>query len=300
MSAAPVISVVVPTHARPESLRACLDALAALDYSASRLEVIVVDDGSPVPPRAVVAALGDRLHVDLIARPRGGPASARNAGAVRARGEFLAFVDDDCMVTADWAAAIERRLRADPAALIGGRVDNALPDNPFSSATQMIVTTAYEYHERRPGSVRTFTTSNLAMARERFEELGGFRLDFRIAAEDYDLCERWHAAGWRAAYAREAVVRHAHPLTLGGFVRQHASYGRGLMRCRLDASRRTGATFVPHGPLFYLALVRAPLVHEARRRRALAGAGLVALSQIATAAGAAREAVRMLRWPAGA
>lgn len=299
MSGPPLISVVVPTHARPDALRACLESLAAVDYPRARFEVLVVDDGSPVAPEEAVAGVAARIDVTLLTKSRGGPASARNVGAARARGEILAFIDDDCMADPGWPAAIERRLGADPDLLIGGRIDNALPDNPFSSATQMIVTTAYEYHERHPGSVRTFTTSNLALARAHFEALGAFRTDFRRAGEDYDLCERWHAAGLRAAYAPEAVVRHAHPLSLRSFVRQHVGYGRGLMRCRRYAARASGAALAPHRAGFYLALVRAPLAAE-RGRRGLVGAGLVALSQVATVAGAVREAVHLRGGPVSA
>jgi len=64
--------------------------------------VIVVDDGSEMPLEAVVAAFHDQLDVTLLTEPHAGPATARNTGAVRAKGEFLAFTDDDCTPASDW------------------------------------------------------------------------------------------------------------------------------------------------------------------------------------------------------
>src|SRR5437867_3420967 len=86
----PVFSIVVPTYRRPKQLAACLQALAKLDYARERFEVIVVDDGSTTPPEAVVTSFQDRLQVTLVLQPHAGSAAARNTGAERARGEYLA------------------------------------------------------------------------------------------------------------------------------------------------------------------------------------------------------------------
>ena len=97
----PFFSIVVPTYQRPVQLAACLQALSRLDYARERFEVIVVDDGSPTPPKAVVESLRDRLQLTLHLQRHAGPAAARNAGAMRARGKYLAFTDDDCLPAAD-------------------------------------------------------------------------------------------------------------------------------------------------------------------------------------------------------
>ena len=86
MSDAPSCSVVVPTYERPDALRGCLESLTALDYPRERYEVVVVDDGGRAPLEEVVAPARERMRVELVSQPRGGPAAARNAGVARAGG----------------------------------------------------------------------------------------------------------------------------------------------------------------------------------------------------------------------
>lgn len=296
----PFFSVVVPTYDRPERLAACLDALARQSRPAASFEVVVSDDGSARMPTAIVDWFRDRLRLTLVTGPNAGPATARNRGAARARGRYLAFVDDDCLPEPGWLESLERRFAAAPDALIGGGIANALPENPYSSATQLIVSYVYDYFERVPAPYRFFNTSNLAVGADGFRRLGGFAEDFALpAGEDYDLCHRWQHAGGRTLYAPEARVHHAHHLTLTTFCRQHFNYGRGLFTCRLRIARRSGRGIRGERGGFYVGLLRYPLAQGVGARRWL-HAGLVALSQLLTAAGVLREALSTRRTPNGA
>jgi GT2 family glycosyltransferase len=292
MSTAPLFSVVIPTRARPERLAACLGSLAAQDYSSERFEVLVSDDGSPVPPDAIVAQFATRLRITLVHGPRAGPAAARNRGAARAVGRVLVFTDDDCIAEPGWLAALERAIELQPAGLIGGAVVNGLPGNRCSAATQLIVTYSYARNDSRSAGMAFFTTCNLAVPAEQFRRLGGFSRAFPLAAgEDYDFCHRWQHAGMPAAHAPDAVVRHLHALTLAGFCRQHFNYGRGLYRCRRRIAARDGARLRLEAPAFYLGLLRFPL----QQGSGVAGwldAALILGSQVATAAGGAWERLR--------
>ena len=66
---------------------------------------------SGAPPEAAVAAAGRQVQTSLVVVEHAGPAAARNAGAARAKGELLAFTDDDCQVTAGWLRAFAARVR---------------------------------------------------------------------------------------------------------------------------------------------------------------------------------------------
>ena len=132
----PRFSIVIPTYDRPRPLSACLEAMSGLEYPRDRFEVIVVDDGSPEPPEAAAAPFRDRLDLTLLRLPHAGPATARNAGASRARGEYLAFTDDDCAPDPGWLHALAARFAAEPGGLLGGRTINRLPENPYSSASR--------------------------------------------------------------------------------------------------------------------------------------------------------------------
>lgn len=276
------MSVVIPTRDRPEALGRCLAGLAATD-SASQLwlEVIVVDDGGHAD---LDEALRQARTLDLLAiRGCGrGPAGARNVGASAARASLLAFLDDDTIVEPGWLDAMFAAHEEQPQAILGGRVDNGLPGNPYSTASQAILTAAYRYYERS-GAMRLFTTTNLGVPAAGFDSIDGFDERFRISAEDYDLCFRWQRAGRPAAHASGAAVRHFHPLTLRAFCHQHFRYGRGATQFRARAGNAPEG-----GGRSWLGLL-ARLAWEPLRRHGPRVAALVALSQVAAAAGGVRE-----------
>jgi GT2 family glycosyltransferase len=280
-----VFSVIVPTRRRPRQLSRCLGALAHLDYS-REFEVVVAADGGDDPSRDVVERFRSRLNVHLVEASLRGPAAARNAGADRALGTYLAFTDDDCAPDARWLTELERKLSSNPDSLVGGRVVNGVEGNLYAETSQLVVDAVYAYY--RAGEVGSFFTSNnLAIRAAAFREMGGFDASFPFAAgEDRDFGDRCAAEGLELQHAVGAVVRHFHDLTLRSFLRQHFTYGRGAAHFRRARLRR-GLGVVTVSPGFYSTLLRLPVSRHGVRGVSLAG--LAALSQIVYAAGFARE-----------
>jgi GT2 family glycosyltransferase len=281
----PLFSIVIPTHQRPARLASCLQAVEKLDYPRDRFEVVVVDDGTR-PEGSVEAVLlphRETLEVRLVRQHRAGPAAARNAGAERASGDFLAFTDDDCRPRPGWLSALAKRLADAPDALVGGRVVNGLTGNACSAASQVLIDYISGYYLKKGAPI--FPSNNLAIARGVFRQLGGFDPRFpRAAGEDREFCDRGLARGVALLYAPDAVVEHSHDLTLRGFVRQHFHYGCGAWHYHRIRAQR-GSNRIRLEPLrFYSDLVRAPFRLEPRQRRFTIGALLI-LSQIANAAG---------------
>mgnify|MGYP002529872914 CR=1 FL=1 len=90
MSSHPRLSIVIPHLNEPDSLQRCLAALNAQRNPNIPFEIIVVDNGSRIPPRAACAAVpGVRLERESIP----GPGPARNRGAAVANADLLAFID---------------------------------------------------------------------------------------------------------------------------------------------------------------------------------------------------------------
>lgn len=290
----PAVSIVVPTFARPAQLRRCLDGIVRLQAATFSFEVVVVDDGGPEPLDTLIASCAQGLDVRLIRQSRGGPAAARNAGVALARGRILAFIDDDCTPAADWLSAFVRELEGDDRRLLGGRVENALPGNPYSTASEHISQFVYEYSRRGGAREPFFTTNNIALAADLFRAVGGFQTSIPSAtAEDKEFCDRWRAHGLALAHVPSAVVHHAHDLTWARFLRQHFDYGRGILAFRLIRRRRADSAFLPESLKFYTDLVRSSMHRPSSVGRWRLAALLVA-SQLATLAGALREA---LTWP---
>lgn len=256
----PLFSVIIPTYARPERLKNCLQSLTQLDYPGDRFEVIVVDDGSPTPMESVVAPFREKLHLTLIRQANAGPAKARNAGAEQANGKFLAFTDDDCTPTSDWLKTLESRFETAPDCIVGGRTLNALPNNLYSTASQVLIDYLYKYYSVEGDRSSFFASNNIALPAERFRSLGGFDTSFPLAAgEDREFCDRWLYHGYPMLYAPEVQVYHAHSLTLTKFWRQHFNYGRGAFCFHQSRARRNVEQIKVEPLSFYFNLLTYPL-----------------------------------------
>ena len=288
----PTFSVIVPTFQRTASLERCLQALGTQSLERDRFEVIVVDDGSAEPPRAVVQRAASAFEVRLIEQANAGPASARNAGANAARGAYVVFTDDDCRPDAGWLRALDAMRVRHPGCAIGGRVENALGDGLFSTASQLLIDFLYDYYNVDETGGRFFITSNLALPAQTFREIGGFDTSFPLAAgEDRDLCDRWREAGQRMVYCDDAVVHHAHTLSMRSFCRQHFNYGRGAFHLHRARARRGEAPLRVEPANFYTRLVGFP-IGRVEGARALALSALMALSQAVYVSGYVTERVR--------
>jgi len=215
--ARPEVSVLICTRNRPRPLLDCLAALrvAAAACPELAIEVLVIENGSDAAhrlDRATVEAAGPP-GTRLLHLPGGGLSRARNAGMAAARGTVLAFVDDDCLVSAGWLAEIRAHASRLPADfLLGGRVRLADPrDLPF---TIKDVDRA-EVFDRSVHPGGFIHGCNFCLPRRTAERLGGFDERFGAggrfqAGEDTDYILRAHAAGVPVHYVPDMMVLHRH------------------------------------------------------------------------------------------
>jgi len=276
------VSVVVPTHGRQHLLARLLESLAAQTLPESAYEVIVVDDGSPIPvnPAQTVKANNQRV----VSQAQQGPAAARNAGANMARGKLLAFIDDDCTASADWLEQLLAANESPVPLLLGGTTGNGLPDNLFSATAESLLHFFDDYQLAHHQPIDFLASNNIACDHQAFNSIDGFDTRYPLAAgEDREFCRRWQTAGWLLKRVPEARATHFHQLDLRRFWRQQYNYGRGA--ARFHASSSSAST--PPRPLgFYLSL----LVHPVLRQswpwwQRIACLPLVALSQVAVISG---------------
>jgi GT2 family glycosyltransferase len=233
------LTAIVPTHDRPDALRACLDTLRQQDLDPKRLEVVVVDDGSASDIVGLVDAVarGSRVAIRCERQPLGGLNAARNRGAAAAAGEVLAFLDDDTLVSPGWAAAMVNAFERNGCAGVGGKVklDVSGPFPPWLAARKYYLA---EYdlgpQPRWLDGDPVPVGANCAVRRAEFDRVGGFRdgLD-RIAGSlvsngDTEFFRRLRLAGGRLRYEPDARVVHCVPrdrLTVEFFVRRDFSQG---------------------------------------------------------------------------
>lgn len=251
----------------------------------------MVDDGGKTSVN-VVKSLQDDLPVILLSQTHAGPAAARNTGSMRARGKYLAFTDDDCLPATNWLQALKARFERTPDHLIGGRVVNGFPENPYSTAAQLLVDYLYAYCNSNGLRTKFFTSNNLAVPAERFRSLGGFDTSFPLAAaEDREFCDRWQHYGYAVTYAPEVTVSHASALTFGSFWRQQFHYGRGAFAFHKIRAQRKQNGITLERPSFYFNLLQYPLKQGRCGAQELAMAGLLLVSQGAVATGFLLETI---------
>ncbi len=238
----PLVSVVIPTFARPDRLSDCLRALTGQTLAACDFEVVIVDDGSPQPLDAIVAKYAADLSVRLIRQANAGPAAARNRGVNEARGKWIAFTDDDCLADPRWLELLLARERSDPGSLVGGTTINGLTNELFASTSQLIIDLVYEHFNSDPDNAYFLASNNIMCEREHIQEMGGFDLEFAQAGgEDRDFCDRWRNSGRRLAWCKEAKIEHRHSQSFKNFLRLHYRYGKGAYSYhRKRKERRSG------------------------------------------------------------
>ena len=253
-SAPPLITVAVCTRDRPDDITRCLAALAALDYPA--YEVLVVDNApSDDATRTAVAAFPG---VRYACEPRPGLDWARNRAVAEARGEIIAFADDDVQPDADWLRVMADVFAESPTiAAVTGLV---VPASLATEAERLFE--AYggfgrgwvrAWYERDPldppgtifhhGAGRFGTGANMAFRRWVFERIGLFdpALDVGTASDgggDLEMYFRVLQEGLVLVYEPRAVIRHQHRTTVAGLRRQLRSWGTGLNAYMLCAEER--------------------------------------------------------------
>jgi GT2 family glycosyltransferase len=282
---APYFSIIIPTYNRPQQLASCLQAIERLEYPHDRFEVLVVDDGSRAPLISIINGFSDRMAVKLITQANSGPAQARNRGAAEAQGHYVAFTDDDCAASTNWLDALANAFRDAPDCAVGGKTINSLPENPFSTGSQLLLDYLYEYYNQGFRGATFLASNNLAFPRKAFLESGGFDSRYRhAAAEDRELCDRWISQGRCLRYAPEALVSHAHVLSMGTLWQQHFNYGRGAFYFHRIKAERDGGGVRCEPLSFYLDMIGFPFKHTSFRR-AMPISLLMMITQAANASG---------------
>jgi GT2 family glycosyltransferase len=244
----PLVTVVVATRDRPQSLARCLRALAALTYAP--FEVVVVDNAPSTRETLAVVQQrsGQDVRVRYVRELRPGVSCARNRGLGEARGELVAFTDDDVVVDPGWLDGVVRGFDRSPSvACVTGLVPSARLDTAEQRYFDRRVSWALGCTPRRydrhgdleasplyPYTAGQFGTgANFAFRTAVLRNLGGFDEALgpgtpAAAGEDLDLFVRTILAGHAIAYEPAAVVWHHHRDELGQLRRQLFNYGVGL------------------------------------------------------------------------
>ncbi len=249
------MSVVIPVYNGAATLPYVLAGLEQQTLAKSSYEVIVADDCSTDNSRALLDeyAAGSPYRLIILAQPENrGASAARNLAAKAAQGQYLLFIDADCvpderLLESHLAAQHEQK---DGAAIVGRIVWSA----EFSGGSLA------EYYKKLyfPGPLMQaappaqeavpftyFVTSNASVPRICFEELGGFDEDFRYLWDDTVLGYRLEKAGCKLLLDRRALVYHHRPLLPGEAIARFRRQGQEAMRLLQKYPELTGLVVDP-------------------------------------------------------
>jgi glycosyltransferase involved in cell wall biosynthesis len=239
------LSVIVPTYNRCDLLAGLLRSLAIQTMAADRWELIVVDDGSTDGTREMLeqAARGWPTSFTALHRHHLRTAIVRNAGAERASGRVLLFLDDDMVATPELIAAHER-CHTDPQLAVLGRIiappERRDPWTIWDDEQLGLLANSLRGGQRVPGP-RDLYGGNCSIAAELFGSVGGFNASTE-RAEDFDLGYRLAAAGARFVYCEAATSVHHGMHSFGKWVSNATAFGRS----EVALAREFG-----HGPDFF-------------------------------------------------
>jgi len=280
---APFVSVIVPTHDRPEQVRRCVQSLLALHYP--RYEIIVVDNAPSSRATAdfIQQTYRDESQVRYVREDRPGSSRARNRGMLAARGEILAFADDDVVIDRYWLLELVRAFsRADRVACVTGLVLPVELETPpqfwieeyggFSKGFTRHIFDMTENHPKTPlypyTAGRLGTGANMAFTAAFLRSAGGFDPALGPGSpaqggEDLTLFFQAVTQGYKLVYEPAALLYHPHRRDYPGLRKQIYSYGVGLAayltRCLIDTPRFL-LDIIPKLPygLFFILSARSP------------------------------------------
>ena len=221
----PRISVVVVSYRRHDEIRHCLRDLARQSTDVP-FEIVLVLQDYPTPiADQIVTDFGDAVPLTVYRTNRGlGVHAARNVGIERARGEIIAFLDDDVRAKSDWIATLWDAYADASVGGVGGFVEH--PGNRRISIRMLrplLGLSAHRYridwggfhalpwssHPPSDQDADWLSGCNMSFRRVALEQVGGFDEGYGLYGyDDVDIGLRVRQAGWRLISSRRLTVQH--------------------------------------------------------------------------------------------
>ena len=219
----PTFSVVIPAYNSRGRIEKPLRSLQRQTFR--DFEVVVVDSGSQscatqarqVDPTVRIVRSVERLR----------PGTARNRGVIESRGQYIAFISDDCVAAPAWLA--ERvRLHRQGCQIVGGAITNGRPMHPISIAEYLLEYSALVPHHAV--LAEQAIPHAVSFCRAVFDRFGPYPED-TLTGEDTLFNRRCVQANLRTGFTARASVAHYGSTRLSEMLSHAYAHGRGLAQC---------------------------------------------------------------------
>lgn len=243
MPPTPLVSFVIPARNEEKAIGVCLDSIINLNCDRGWWECLLVDNGS----LDATAEIGKAKGAQVFSLPSVTVSALRNAGARKARGEFLAFIDADCVVDKDWLTNALACLRDSNVACVGSHP--GIPEDcSWVQETWALQNRSAEAVE----DVDWLPSMNILVRKSAFMEVGGFN-DLLTTCEDVDFCYRLKRKGYRIISNRGIkAIHYGEARTLLDFFRKERWRGQSNLRGLLSHGLYWSEIPSVALPLYYL------------------------------------------------
>lgn len=252
------IAVIIPSRGNSFYLRKCIESLLETDYP--NKEIILVDDN---PVGIIKERIGELSDAVKVLNSFGkGPSYARNLAAKATDAEFLAFTDDDCIVSVDWLSKLLAGVEHSPDVVsCGGK--QKLPVNAtafekkvflFMKKTGFLTDYMRNSKKSTVDYVEHNASCNVIYRRDVFLKEEGFLEGF-WPGEDVELDYRLREKRHKLVFNPEAVVYHHRSKKLNSFIKMMYRYGKSQGRLFKKYGFFRAIHWVPFYSLFLCVLL---------------------------------------------
>lgn len=225
MKGLPTYSLIIPTFKRADEVEECLQSLTQQTFKDFE---VILSDGTPGKSlESVALPFTQQLNLLFLYEEFIGVSEARNLGYQHARGEYIIFLDSDCIIPPGYMQAVHHHLQREPLDLFGGPDAAAADFSPLQKAisysmTSILTTGGIRGKKTHVGKYhpRSF---NMGIRKTVFEAVKGFS-DFKCG-EDIELSIRIIQAGYSSGLIEDAFVYHKRRTSFSQFYKQVFRFG---------------------------------------------------------------------------
>lgn len=246
----PFVSIIVPLKAPNDYLKECLEHCSNLEYTDYEILILTDEPATIEHPKTRVIPTGPVP-----------PSEKRDIGASEAKGEILAFIDDDAYPEKDWLKYAVRHFEDTEVAGVGGPAVTPSSDNFMQKASGNVLSSfmgggsyTYRYIPRKLIEVDDYPTCNLLVRKSTFEDVDGFDTHY-WPGEDTKLClDITKKENKKIIYDPEALVYHHRRTLFKQHLKQIWSYAvhRGFFAKKFPETSLRFSYFLPSLLVFWL------------------------------------------------
>ncbi len=263
----PLVDIVIPTKNSEETLEDCLSSLSNQTYPKDKYRVIIVDDSTD-NTLIITYSFKETLNIEVVNATLG-PSDKRNLGVNLSQGEYIAFIDSDCLADPNWLLTAVECLKDASIGAIGGPNLTPLDDSLLAKCSGYIFSSFFgtgplgQARYVCKGIVREVQKNdlilcNVVLKKAVYQKVGGFDPTL-YPGEEINLFSKISDIGYKLLYSPDMIVYHKRRPLFSPHLKQIFGYGKG--RGQAVRQREDAFSYLLLIPiLFSLAVIASPFL----------------------------------------